>query len=208
MANLLKSKLISVLKNSFFLALLLPCVASAEIVKCIDHGQVTYRNNSCSKEVQNIQDPVVKSAVQAPTNRSPIEQAKPIEPVIVNNIAPPSSLSVILKNGSYNVPGSVSGAPTIFQIDTGASKTAVSQRIADAAGISSYACQNRMDAATANGVVSVCLVNVQEITFGDFHVRDIQVIIMPNMQPEALLGMDILQHYTIEQRAGALKISY
>lgn len=196
------------MKNSLFLALLLPCVASAEIVKCIDHGQVTYRNNSCANDGQNNYEPVAQPIVREPEIiRVPVEQPKSVESVIVNNIAASVSLSIALKNGSYNVPGSVRGVPAIFQIDTGASKTAISRRIADAAGISDYGCVNRLDAATANGVVSVCLVNIQEITFGDFHVRDIEVIIMPNMQPEALLGMDVLQHYNIEQRARALKIS-
>lgn len=181
------------MRNSFFLALLLPCVASAEIVKCIDHGQVTYRDNSCANDGQDSYEPVAQPIVRGP--------------VIVNNIAASVSLSIALKNGSYNVPGSVRGVPAIFQIDTGASKTAISRRIADAAGISDYGCVNRLDAATANGVVSACLVNIQEITFGDFHVRDIEVIIMPNMQPEALLGMDVLQHYNIEQRARTLSIS-
>lgn len=196
------------MKNPFFLVLLFPCIASAEIVKCIDHGQVAYRNNSCTQEARDINEPVVQPAVREPAaNRIPVEQPKPVQAEAVNIIVAPTSLSVALKNGSYNVPGSVRGVPTIFQIDTGASKTAVSRRIADAAGISDYNCQNRMDAATANGVVSVCLMTIPEITFGIFNLREIEVIIMPNMQPEALLGMDVLQHYNIEQRAGALKIS-
>ena len=196
------------MKKSFFLILLFPCIASAEIVKCIDHGQVTYRNNSCTKEAQNIGEPVMQPAVREPVvNRAPVEQPKPVQAEVVNIVVAPTSLSVALKNGSYNVPGSVRGVPTIFQIDTGASKTAVSKRITDAAGISDYNCQNRMDAATANGVVSVCLVIIPEFTFGVFNLREIEVLIMPNMQPDALLGMDVLQHYNIEQRAGALKIS-
>ena len=169
---------------------------------------MAYRNNSCTKEAQNIGEPVVQPTIREPVvNRTPVEQPKHVQAEVVNIVVAPTSLSVALENGSYNVPGSVRGVPTIFQIDTGASKTAVSKRITDAAGISDYNCQNRMDAATANGVVSVCLVIIPEITFGDFHLRDIEVMIMPNMQHEALLGMDVLQHYNIEQRARALKIS-
>lgn len=196
------------MKISFFLLFFLPCIASAEIVKCVDHGQVTYRNNSCANDVPDQYKQDAQPNIREPVaHRTPISQPTLVQKEIVNIVAAPNSLSIPLKNGSYNVLGSVSGVPTIFQIDTGASKTAVSREIADAAGISDYACVNRMEAATANGVISVCAVKIKEITFGNFSVRDIEVIIMPNMQPQALLGMDVLQHYVIEQRAKALKIS-
>ena len=118
-----------------------------------------------------------------------------------------ASFSVPLQNGSYFVSGTVGGIPTRFQIDTGASNTAVSKRIADQAGYFDSYCPKKVEAATANGVIAVCLVTIPELTFGEFSVQNVEVIIMPNMQQEALLGMDVLQNYVIEQRARALKIS-
>lgn len=205
------------------LALAWPGVASAEIVKCIDHGQVTYRNGSCkNKYVETVPGsvsapPVQKTpavavpeitepSVSEPVVNAPIEEPAPIEEATVT-VESTASFSVPLQNGSYFVSGTVGGIPTRFQIDTGASNTAVSQRIADQAGYFDSYCPKKVDASTANGVVGVCLVTIPELTFGEFSVQNVEVIIMPNMQQEALLGMDVLQNYVIEQRARALKIS-
>lgn len=208
----------------FFLPLVgLPAVVSAEIVKCIDHGQVTYRNGSCNnKYVETVPGPVSappaqktpaapepaihEPSVPDPVAGAPVEEPAPMEEATVS-VATTTSFSVPLQNGSYFVSGTVGGIPTKFQIDTGASNTAVSKKIADQAGYFESYCPKKVEAATANGVVGVCLVTIPELTFGEFSVQNVEVIIMPNMQQEALLGMDVLQHYIIEQRAKALKIS-
>ena len=197
-----------------FLALVSwPAVVSAEIVKCIDHGQVTYRNGSCSNKYvatvpKAFSPPAVQKtpAVPEPVANAPVDEPAAMEEATVT-VATSASFSVPLQNGSYFVNGTVGGIPTKFQIDTGASNTAVSKRIADQAGYFESYCPKKVDAATANGVIGVCLVTIPELTFGEFSVQNVEVIIMPNMQQEALLGMDVLQHYVIEQRAKALKIS-
>ena len=198
----------------FFLPLLgLPVMVSAEIVKCIDHGQVTYRNGSCnSKYVETVPEPSPAPSVPTtPAAPKPVVSIPRVEPEAVKksaaSMATATSFSIPLQNGSYFVNGTVAGIPTKFQIDTGASNTAVSKKIADQAGYFESYCPTKVDAATANGMISVCLVTIPELTFGEFTVHDVHVIIMPNMQIEALLGMDVLQNYVIEQRARTLKIS-
>ncbi len=209
----------------FFLALLgSPVIAYAEIVKCIDHGQVTYRNGSCNqKNIETVPDPnftppipntsaisepeMHKLLSSKPVVSPPVIEAAAIKKAIVS-VAAPTSFSVPLQNGSYFVSGTVGGIPTKFQIDTGASNTAVSQMIADQAGYFSSYCPAKVEAATANGMISVCLVTIPELSFGKFTIKNVAVIIMPNMQQEALLGMDILQNYIVEQRARVLKISH
>ena len=214
------------MKNRDFLVLLAlawPVIASAEIVKCIDHGQVTYRNGSCNNKyvgtvpgtisappVQKIpavaEPEITEPSVPEPVANAPIEEPAPIEEATVT-VETTASFSVPLQNGSYFVSGTVGGIPTRFQIDTGASNTAVSKKIADQAGYFDSYCPKKVEAATANGVIAVCLVTIPVLTFGEFSVQNVEVIIMPNMQQEALLGMDVLQNYVIEQRARALKIS-
>ena len=198
----------------FFLALLgSPVIAYAEIVKCIDHGQVTYRNGSCNqKKIEAVPDPnfippIPNTSAIKPVVSPPVIEAAAIKKAIVS-VATPTSFSVSLQNGSYFISGTVGGIPTKFQIDTGASNTAVSQMIADQAGYFSSYCPTKVEAATANGIISVCLVTIPELSFGKFTIKNVEVIIMPNMQQEALLGMDVLQNYVIEQRARVLKISH
>ena len=203
----------------FVLPLAWPAIACAEIVKCIDHGQVTYRNGSCSnKYVESVPGPVsappvqktpavAKPVISEPSVSEPVASAPATIEEATLSVETSASFSVPLQNGSYFVGGTIGGIPTRFQIDTGASSTAVSKRIADQAGYFESYCPKRVDAATANGVVGVCMVTIPELTFGEFSVQNVEVIIMPNMQQEALLGMDVLQNYVIEQRARALKIS-
>ena len=214
------------MKNRDFLVLLAlacPGIACAEIVKCIDHGQVTYRNGSCNnKYVATVPETISAPPIQKtpavpapvvhepsspePVATAPIEEPAPIDEATVT-VESTASFSVPLQNGSYFVSGTIGGIPTRFQIDTGASNTAVSKKIADQAGYFDSYCPKKVEAATANGVIAVCLVTIPELTFGEFSVQNVEVIIMPNMQQEALLGMDVLQNYVIEQRARALKIS-
>lgn len=210
-------------KFACLLILFSPAIAYAEIVKCIDHGQVTYRNGSCNnKGLEEFNAPVSappipkSSAISEPSSNKP-SAPMPAVSVPVNepasmpkstvSMATTTSFSVPLQNGSYFVSGTVAGIPTKFQIDTGASNTAVSQIIADQAGYFASYCPTKVDAATANGMISVCLVTIPELTFGKFTVQNVDVIIMPNMQQEALLGMDVLQNYVVEQRAKILNIS-
>lgn len=208
----------------FFIALLSsPAIVYAEIVKCIDFGQVTYRNNTCKNngfyiipdaisapeglKPSTIHEPVIYQPLASkPVVNAPTDEATTSKSVIVS-VATSTSFSVPLQNGSYFVSGTVGQIPTKFQIDTGASNTAVSQTIADRAGYFSSYCPTKVDAATANGMISVCLVTIPELTFGKFTVKNVEVIIIPNMLQEALLGMNVLQNYIVEQRGRVLKIS-
>lgn len=106
---------------------------------------------------------------------------------------------------SYRTRGTVNGSPVSFVVDTGASVTVISQQVAEAAGIRS--CSTTGYAATANGVVPRCTATVDEITFGEFHVKHLVVSIMPDLPVDALLGMDVLGRLKIQQQDGTLSIS-
>lgn len=107
--------------------------------------------------------------------------------------------------GHYAVNGSISSTPLRFMLDTGATVTSVSNDFALRARIPSC---RPTTANTANGVTNACMARVPEITFGNFRVTDVDVMILPRLAGnEALLGMNVLRHFSIEQRGGVMRIS-
>ena len=106
---------------------------------------------------------------------------------------------------SYHVDGTVNHLPVRFVVDTGATNTAISQRVADAARLGPCVGEGRM--ATANGTARVCIVTIPELTFGGFHVSDLRVGVMPNLPVDALLGMDVLGRMKLRQENNVLYIS-
>lgn len=112
---------------------------------------------------------------------------------------------VMDRSNSYHVDGTVNHLPVTFVVDTGATNTAISQRVADAAGLGP--CVGTGQVATANGVAQICIVIVPEIIFGGFHVRYLRVGVMPNLPVDALLGMDVLGRLKIQQENNVLYIS-
>ncbi len=133
------------------------------------------------------------------------------QPVNPDQIKPPSEvigdgrLELLQSNaGHYFSSGSVNGAPVVFMIDTGATTVSISSEIAERAGISK--CQPRV-VSTANGSVNACFANVAEITFGKYRLTHVDVTIMPEMPGDALLGMNVLRHFRIEQLDKRMTIS-
>ncbi len=107
--------------------------------------------------------------------------------------------------GHYAIEGVISGTPLRFMLDPGATITAVSNDFALRARIPS--CRPTTTNNT-NGVTNACLAKVPELSFGNFRVTDVDVMILPRLTgSEALLGMNVLRHFGIEQRGGAMRIS-
>ncbi len=108
------------------------------------------------------------------------------------------------RDGHYFSSGTVSGTPVVFMIDTGATTVSISSNIAARAGIRK--CFPR-PVSTANGKVNACVATVPEITFGSFRLSHVEVMIMPNMSGDALLGMNVLRNFYIEQAGNVMRIS-
>jgi clan AA aspartic protease (TIGR02281 family) len=169
------------MKHLLFILILLPGASWATTYKCVDEGRVTYSTKPCGDNAQ----------VMPYTDNQAISQGKLVLSLDMNH--------------SYRTPGTVNGKPVSFVVDTGASGTAISQRVAQAAGVNG--CIGEVISYTANGVVKICKVTVPEITFGEFRVKNLVVVIMPNMPVDALLGMDVLGRLKIHQENGVLYIS-
>jgi len=170
------------MKRTVCILLLLPGISWATTYKCVGQdGSVTYSSNPCAKDAQ----------VMHFHDDQAISQGKLV--VRMDTFR------------SYRTSGTVNGQPVSFVIDTGASRTSISQHVADAAGIKG--CANANYTATANGVVVSCQVTVSELSFGNFHVHNLVVAIMPSMPVDALLGMDVLGRMKIQQEDGVMYIS-
>lgn len=106
-------------------------------------------------------------------------------------------------NGHYFVPGAINGKPLTFVVDTGASVVSLPRTLAYEASMS---CQDHVLMQTANGTSSVCTTVVARLKIGDFLMKDVPAIIVPNLgQP--LLGMNVLQQFRIEQDNGEMRLT-
>lgn len=108
------------------------------------------------------------------------------------------------REGHYFSSGAVNGFPVVFMVDTGATAVSISSVIASRAGIRD--CVQR-SVSTANGNVNACMATVPEVSFGGFRLTNVEVNIMPNMPGDALLGMNVLRNFRIEQIGGVMRIS-
>jgi clan AA aspartic protease (TIGR02281 family) len=107
-------------------------------------------------------------------------------------------------DGHYYASGNVNGMPMVFMLDTGATLTSLSQEMASKSGISSCAARTFN---TANGTVQGCVAKAPKIQIGSFILRDFEVAIMPNLPGGALLGMNVLRLFRLEQQGGVMRIS-
>jgi clan AA aspartic protease (TIGR02281 family) len=169
------------MKRVLCLMLMLPALSWATTYKCVHEGKVTYSTNPCGKDGQEMR-------------------------FHDNRTATDSKLVVYMdKSRSYRTQGTVNGQPVNFVIDTGASKTSISLEVAEAAGIKE--CTRASVSATAGGLVRTCVAKVSELTFGSFHVYSTEVIVMPSLPVDALLGMDVLGRMKIQQEFEVLTIT-
>lgn len=109
-----------------------------------------------------------------------------------------------VQNGHYFSSGSINGAAVTFMIDTGATLVSISSATAARANIQK--CISRI-VSTANGTVNACLATAEELTFGSFRFTGIDVLVMPDMPADALLGMNVLRNFRIEQVDKVMRIT-
>ena len=106
-------------------------------------------------------------------------------------------------DGHYHASGSINGTPVKFLLDTGASMVSVSKELAQQAGLT---CDAPATFTTANGKVEGCVAERKEVVFGGFRVFDVDIAIMPGMDGTALLGMNVLGRFDLQQSNGTLAI--
>lgn len=165
------------------------CAWAGTVYKCKNpQGGLIYQETPCAQQAQAV------SSWAATEQKQNQEADKPFNGVLV---IPQHG------NGHYFVEGSINGKPLTFVIDTGASSVVLPRAMAMAAGV--Y-CKDNILMQTVNGTASGCTGIVSRLKFGPFQIRDVTVMIAPNLS-QPLLGMNVLQQHKIEQDNGELRIS-
>jgi aspartyl protease family protein len=105
----------------------------------------------------------------------------------------------------FRIKGSINGIPVTFLIDTGSTSIAVSEAIAQKAGLQKTA---QISADTANGAATGYMTKIKDLAISPIELHNLSAIIIPNMGAnEALLGMSVLSKFNIQQTEETLIIS-
>ncbi|WP_411727245.1 TIGR02281 family clan AA aspartic protease [Methyloglobulus sp.] len=168
------------------------------IYKCKNQqGILIYQNSACKDNAQTVTSWAQKERANPPVSESGTEQDK--------DKKKPSPVLKLKQNaaGHYATEGSVDGNSLNFVVDTGASFVSLPESLAHGAQI--Y-CDNKINMNTANGVVDACTAKIKKLQFGPFVVKDVPVVIVPNLS-QPLLGMNVLQLFKVGQEKGEMQIS-
>ena len=109
------------------------------------------------------------------------------------------------RDGHYHWPGQVGGVKLDFLVDTGASRTSISQAVATQAGLQP---SGSARFSTANGDVTGSLAKTTLQLDGGLTLQRHTVAVLPRMDGPALLGMDVLGKLSIEQSQNQLRIRF
>ena len=91
----------------------------------------------------------------------------------------------------------------MFMLDTGATGVALSESLARRLGVTG---RGSGQVSTANGVTQAQLAQLDVLAFGGWTFEDVPAFIMPQMDDEVLLGMQVLRHFRWHQEAGVLRL--
>ncbi len=95
-------------------------------------------------------------------------------------------------NGHFFVVADIDGTPVRFMVDTGATVVALNLVDADKLGIEPHARAFTETHATANGLVRVAPVTLDEVRIGDICLRNVDAVVNTRMRGPSLLGMSFL----------------
>lgn len=95
-------------------------------------------------------------------------------------------------DGHYWVRATINGQRANFLIDTGATISAVSPAIAEAAGLEPRRGGIPVQIKTANGSVAAQIASAERIAFGNIAAEGIDVVIAPGLGETNIIGMNVL----------------
>ena len=98
----------------------------------------------------------------------------------------------ISPDGHFWLRAEINGVPANFLVDTGATVTAVSQGLADKAGLEPRPGGIPVRISTANGTMEAQISNAETLSFGNIEAQGIDVVIAPNMGSTNVVGMNVL----------------
>lgn len=95
-------------------------------------------------------------------------------------------------DGHYWVKAQLNRVPLRLMVDTGATVTALSGDVAEAAGIEPDTMRPEATVETANGTVTAAPARIDELRFGSVVARDLDAIVLPVQGGPNVLGMNFL----------------
>lgn len=164
---------------------------AAMVYKCkSEQGKLLYQKTPCAEEKQAAGSLTLTTEVQAVKK----DEVKRKAEVLVIPKSP---------NGHYVLFTEANGHGINFVVDTGA--TMLSLPKATAAAMS-LVCSDNVEMDTANGVSNGCTTTINELKMGDFILKNVPALIVPNLS-RPLLGMNVLQGFNMEQRNDEMRLS-
>lgn len=98
----------------------------------------------------------------------------------------------IAADGHYWLTAKVNGVEAPFMVDTGATLTAISDDLAQRAGLQPRAGGVPVRLQTANGVVDADLTTVEQISFGNISAEGLDAVISTSFGRTNVIGMNLL----------------
>ena len=95
-------------------------------------------------------------------------------------------------DGHFWLNAELNGVPARFLVDTGATVTAVSQGVAERAGLEPRPGGIPVRIETANGAINAQISSADSLRFGNVDASGIDVIIAPNLGRTNVIGMNVL----------------
>jgi len=108
--------------------------------------------------------------------------------------------------GHFVTTGSINGSSTRFIVDTGATTVAMSSAEAKRLGIS-YQKGQRGFASTANGVMPVYGVTLNNVKVGDISLNGVQATVHESFMPVVLLGMSFLNRVDMKREGSSMVLT-
>lgn len=105
-------------------------------------------------------------------------------------------------DGHFHWPGRVNGVAVEFLVDTGATRTALPEALARAAGLIA---EGKVQGNTAGGVVTGWVARADLQLQGGLRAERLPVTVLPALQ-SPLLGMDVLGRLQFSQAGGVLRL--
>lgn len=106
------------------------------------------------------------------------------------------------QSGHYRIKGRINEYPVEFLVDTGATLVAIPESIANHLHVTG---RYPITISTANGDVTGSLTRLQQLSFGEFELKDIKAVIIPGSDDETvLLGMNVLSQFGMVQEDNRL----
>ena len=97
---------------------------------------------------------------------------------------------------NFFIKGSVNGMPVSLIVDTGATQSTISGRLARQLGMNN--CEKVAVAGTANGDADVCYFKAKSFSFGIWTFKDVNLAVLPNWNGEGLIGNNLLHFFRVE----------